>query len=284
MIVLKNLTQLNKIYPEASLGTQRRTMMGNNSREVGKKVAQAVGLGAAAKAGADGWDSVREEVLIPIVDGVMDVMETFKSVTTNTSGGSTSGKSSPIATNTSGGSTSGKSSPIATNTSEGSTNGKSDPTTTKSEVAVNNGSNADPIGTSQDVSQWDPIRILNPEWLFSNSPFNVETTADLLLLAVILFIIALIIIINTMWGAYYSNTVTSFVIGKKKLPVYHLALISIAVLMGVFSLSLVYAAVFTGMMVEAVSLKGLSSDLARLQSEIEELRTLVELQSHEEGK
>jgi len=265
MIVLKKLTQLNKIYPEASLGTQRRTMMGNNSREVGKKVAQAVGLGAAAKAGADGWDSVREEVIKPIADGIM---ETFKSVTTNTSGGSTSGKSSPI----------------ATNTSEGSTNGKSDPTTTKSEVAVNNGTNADPIGTSQDVSEWDPIRILNPEWLFSNSPFNVETTADLLLLAVILFIIALIIIINTMWGAYYSNTVTSFVIGKKKLPVYHLALISIAVLMGVFSLSLVYAAVFTGMMVEAVSLKGLSSDLARLQSEIEELRTLVELQSHEEGK
>ena len=269
MIVLKNLTQLNKIYPEASLGTQRRTMMGNNSREVGKKVAQAVGLGAAAKAGADGWDSVREEVIKPIADGIM---ETFKSVTTNTSGGSTSGKSSPI----------------ATNTSEGSTNGKSDPTTTKSEVAVNNGTNADPIGTSQDVSEWDPIRILNPEWLFSNSPFNVETTADLLLLAVILFIIALIIIINTMWGAYYSNTVTSFIIGKKKLPVYHLALISIAVLMGVFSLSLVYAAVFTGMMVEAVSLKGLCSDITKLQSEIvglqneiEELRTLVELHSRE---
>jgi len=173
---------------------------------------------------------------------------------------------------------------VTTNTSGGSTNGKSDPTATKSEVAVNNGTNADPIGTSQDVSEWDPIRILNPEWLFSHSPFNIETTADLLLLAVVLFIIALIIIINTMWGAYYSNTVTSFLIGKKKLPVYHLALISIAVLMGVFSLSLVYAAVFTGMMVEAVSLKGLSSDLARLQSEIEELRTLVEPQSHEEGK
>jgi len=53
MIVLKKLTQLNKIYPEASLGTQRRTMLGNNSRKAGKKVAQAVGLGAAAKAG--GW-------------------------------------------------------------------------------------------------------------------------------------------------------------------------------------------------------------------------------------
>ena len=82
-----------------------------------------------------------------------------------------------------------------------------------------------------------------------------------------------------MWGAYYSNTVTSFIIGKKKLPVYHLALISIAVLMGVFSLSLVYAAVFTGMMVEAVSLKGLCSDITKLQSEIEELRTLVEFPS-----
>jgi len=273
MIVLKKLTQLSKIYPEASLGTQRRTMLGNNSRKAGKKVAQAVGLGAAAKAGSDGWDSVKEEVILPIVDGVM---ETFKSVTTNTSGGSTSGKSDPSVT---------KSEVVVDNgTSGGSTSGKSDPSATKSEVVVDNGTSAEPLGTSQDVSEWDPIRILNPEWLFSHSPFNIETTADLLLLAVVLFIIALIIIINTMWGAYYSNTVTSFLIGKKKLPVYHLALVSIAVLMGVFSLSLVYAAVFTGMMVEAVSLNGVSSDLARLQSEIEELRTLVELQSHEKGK
>ena len=187
------------------------------------------------------------------IDYLIEVSrETFNSVTNNSSGVNISEKISPIAI--------------------------------KSEVVVDNGTSAEPLGTSPDVSEWDPIRILNPEWLFLNSPFNIETTADLLLLAVVLFIIALIIIINTMWGAYYSNTVTSFIIGKKKLPVYHLALISIAVLMGVFSLSLVYAAVFTGMMVEAVSLKGLSSDLARLQSEIEELRTLVELQSHEEGK
>jgi len=84
-----------------------------------------------------------------------------------------------------------------------------------------------------------------------------------------------------MWGAYYSNTVTSFIIGKKKLPVYHLALISIAVLVGVLTLSLIYAAVFAGIMVEAASLKGLCSDITKLQSEIEELRTLVEFPSSE---
>jgi hypothetical protein len=167
--------------------------------------------------------------------------------------------------------------------SGGNTIGKISSTVTTTEV-VTKGSGSTLLGTSPDVYSWDPIRILNPEWLFSHSPFNIETTADLLLLAVVLFIIALIIIINTMWGAYYSNTVTSFLIGKKKLPVYHLALVSIAVLMGVFSLSLVYAAVFTGMMVEAVSLNGLSSDLARLQSEIEELRTLAEFPSSEKKK
>ena len=191
------------------------------------------------------------------IDYLIEVSrETFNSVTNNSIGGNISEKISPIAI--------------------------------KSEVVVDNGTSAEPLGTSPDVSEWDPIRILNPEWLFLNSPFNIETTADLLLLAVVLFIIALIIIINTMWGAYYSNTVTSFIIGKKKLPVYHLALISIAVLMGVFSLSLVYAAVFTGMMVEAVSLKGLCLDITKLQSEIvglqneiEELRTLVELHSRE---
>ena len=170
---------------------------------------------------------------------------------------------------------------VTNKSSGGNISEKISPTAIKSEVVVDNGTSAEPLGTSPDVSEWDPIRILNPEWLFSNSPFNVETTADLLLLAVILFIIALIIIINTMWGAYYSNTVTSFLIGKKKLPVYHLALVSIAVLMGVFSLSLVYAAIFTGMMVEAVSLNGLSRDIAGLKSEIEELQTLLELHSRE---
>ena len=179
------------------------------------------------------------------------VRETFNSVTNNSSGGNISEKISPIAI--------------------------------KSEVVVDNGTSAEPLGTSPDVSEWwDPIRILNPEWLFSHSPFNnIETAADLLLLAIVLFIIALIIIINTMWGAYYSNTVTSFLIGKKKLPVYHLALVSIAVLLGVLTLSLIYAAVFAGIMVEAASLNGLSRDIAGLQSEIEELQTLLELHSRE---
>ena len=173
---------------------------------------------------------------------------------------------------------------VTNNNSSGSnTIGKISSTVTTTEV-VTKGSGSTLLGTSPDVYSWDPIRVLNPEWLVTHTPFSIESTADALLVGLIFFIIALIVIVYVMWGAYYSNTVTSFVIGKKKLPVYHLALISIAVLMGVFSLSLVYAAVFTGMMVEAVSLKGLSSDLARLQSEIEELRTLVELQSHEEGK
>ena len=170
---------------------------------------------------------------------------------------------------------------VTNKSSGGNISEKISPTAIKSEVVVDNGTSAEPLGTSPDVSEWDTIRILNPEWLFSNSPFNVETTADLLLLAVILFIIALIIIINTMWGAYYSNTVTSFVIGKKKLPVYHLALISIAVLVGVLTLSLIYAAVFAGIMVESASLNGLSRDIAGLKSEIEELQTLLELHSRE---
>ena len=174
---------------------------------------------------------------------------------------------------------------VTNSSSGGNISEKISPTAIKSEVVVDNGTSAEPLGTSPDVSEWwDPIRILNPEWLFSHSPFNIETTADLLLLAVVLFIIALIIIINTMWGAYYSNTVTSFLIGKKKLPVYHLALISIAVLVGVLVLSLIYAAVFAGIMVEAASLKGLCSDITKLQSEIEELRTLAEFPSSEKKK
>jgi len=84
-----------------------------------------------------------------------------------------------------------------------------------------------------------------------------------------------------MWSSYYSNAVTSFLIGKKKLPVYHLGLISIAVLMSVFTLSLVYLAAFTGMIVETASMNEVSYEIARLEREIQEVRTLVEFPSSE---
>ena len=177
---------------------------------------------------------------------------------------------------------------VTNNNSSGSnTIGKISSTVTTTEV-VTKGSGSTLLGTSPDVYSWDPIRVLNPEWLATHTPFSIESTVDALFIGLILFIIALIVIVYVMWGAYYSNTVTSFVIGKKKLPVYHLALISIAVLVGVLTLSLIYAAVFAGIMVEAASLKGLCSDITKLQSEIvglqneiEELRTLVELHSRE---
>ena len=146
---------------------------------------------------------------------------------------------------------------------------------------VDNG--AKPLDTSPDVSEWDPFKVVNPEW-FARSPFALEDTTDILMTGLILFVITLIILFYVMWSSYYSNAVTSFLIGKKKLPVYHLGLISIAVLMSVFTLSLVYLAAFTGMIVETASMNEVSYEIARLEREIEELRTLVELQSHEEGK
>jgi len=246
MIVLKKLTLLNKIYPEASLGTQRRTMLGNNSRKAGKKVAQAVGFGAAAKIGADVVDTIKENAA-PVLQSARETLDSFRN-----------------------------------NGSNGSNNGGNTSSTTTTEVVTK--TEPTPLGTSPDVYSWDPIRVLNPEWLATHSPFNVESIVDALLVGLMLFIIALIVIVYVMWGAYYSNTVNSFIIGKKKLPVYHLALISIAVLVGVLTLSLIYVAVFAGIMVEAASLKGLCSDITKLQSEIEEIRTLVEFPSIEKKK
>jgi len=264
MIVLKKLTLLNKIYPEASLGTQRRTMLGNNSRKAGKKVAQAVGFGAAAKIGADVVDTIKENAA-PVLQSARETLDSFRN---NGSNGSNTGGNTSSTTTTevvsSGGNTSGN------------------PTTTTTEVVTK--TEPTPLGTSPDVYSWDPIRVLNPEWLATHSPFNVESIVDALLVGLMLFIIALIVIVYVMWGTYYSNTVNSFIIGKKKLPVYHLALISIAVLVGVLTLSLIYVAVFAGIMVEAASLKGLCSDITKLQSEIEEIRTLVEFPSIEKKK
>jgi len=121
---------------------------------------------------------------------------------------------------------------VTKNSSGGNTIGKISSTVTTTEV-VTKGSGSTLLGTSPDVYSWDPIRILNPEWLVTHTPFSIESTVDVLLIGLILFIIALIVIVYVMWGAYYSNVVTSFLIGKKKLPVYHLALISIAVFAGI---------------------------------------------------
>jgi len=139
-------------------------------------------------------------------------------------------------------------------------------------------SNAKAVGTSPDIPDWDLFRVLNPDW-FAHSPFTFETTMDIITVALMLFIITLIIVFYVMWSSYFSNVATSFLIGEKRLPAYHLALISIAVLMSVFTLALVYLAAFTGMIVEAASLNGLSSDIAKLEGEIEELRTLLEVYS-----
>ena len=90
MIVLKKLTALNRIYPEASLGTQRRTILGNNSRKAGKKVAQAIGLGAAAKIGADGIDYIKENAVTPVLQSAKERLDSFRN---NGSNGSNTGSS-----------------------------------------------------------------------------------------------------------------------------------------------------------------------------------------------
>ena len=79
-----------------------------------------------------------------------------------------------------------------------------------------------------------------------------------------------------MWMSYWGNTATSFFMGEKKLPVFHLALISISVLLSTLVVGLIYIVAFTTLMVEAASVSGLSADITQLQLEIQDLRTLVE--------
>jgi ABC-type multidrug transport system fused ATPase/permease subunit len=240
--------KLSKIYPEASLGTQRRTMMSNNVKTAAKVIA----VGAGAKLGADMMDAAKEVVLPKIQEGVEAIITKIKSTDNNDSTISDASEKITSGTNV-------------------VDNGESIKTTSaaiKSEI----------VGTSPNVSEWDPFRVVNPEW-FARSPFALEDTTDILVTGLILFVITLIILFYVMWSSYYSNAVTSFLIGKKKLPVYHLGLISIAVLMSVFTLSLVYLAAFTGMIVETASMNKVSYEIARLEREIQEVRTLLELNS-----
>jgi hypothetical protein len=246
--------KLNRIYPEASLGTQRRTMMSNNVKNAAKVIA----VGAGAKLGADMMDAAQEIVVPKIQEGV-EAIEAIEAIITKIK--STDNNDSSIS----------DASEKITSGTNVVDNGESIKTTSaaiKSEI----------VGTSPNVSEWDPFRVVNPEW-FARSPFALEDTTDILMTGLILFVITLIILVYVMWSSYYSNAVTSFLIGKKKLPVYHLGLISIAVLMSVFTLSLVYLAAFTGMIVETASMNKVSYEIARLEREIQEVRTLLELNS-----
>jgi len=137
-------------------------------------------------------------------------------------------------------------------------------------------SSGEAVMSTSPIESSDFFRVLNPEW-FSRSPFTIDRTYDALTVMLIFFIISLIVIFYVMWSSYFSNMVTSFLIGEKKLPVFYLALISITVLVTVLIVSLIYVIAFTTMMVEAASLKGLSEEITQLEGEIEELRTLLNL-------
>jgi hypothetical protein len=153
---------------------------------------------------------------------------------------------------------------------------------TKKVMASVSGGSDSIVCTSPMESPWDSFfRVLNPEW-FSRSPFSVETTYDVLTVMLIFFIISIIVIFYMAWSSYFGNTMTSFLIGDKKLPVFHLALISVAVLVSVLTVSLIYVIAFTTLMVEAVSLEGLSSEITRLDAEIQNLRSLLEVHSKED--
>ena len=63
---------------------------------------------------------------------------------------------------------------VTNNNSSGSnTIGKISSTVTTTEV-VTKGSGSTLLGTSPDVYSWDPIRVLNPEWLATHTPFSIE--------------------------------------------------------------------------------------------------------------
>jgi hypothetical protein len=123
------------------------------------------------------------------------------------------------------------------------------------------------------IQDW--FSILNPEW-FSRSPFSIENTYDGMTALIILLVLTIIIVLYGMWMSYWGNTATSFFMGEKKLPVFHLAIISISVLLSTLVVGLIYIVAFTTLMVEAASVSGLSADITHLQLEIQELRTLVE--------
>jgi len=131
------------------------------------------------------------------------------------------------------------------------------------------------VGTSPSSLEWDPWRVLNIEW-FSHSPYSMETTTDIVLSGFSIFIPPFIILIYLMWASYWNNSNTSFLLGKKCLPIHHFILISITVFFVIMTFTLGFLMLFTGMVTEFASIGGLPSDITILDLDIQQLRTLLE--------
>jgi hypothetical protein len=88
--------------------------------------------------------------------------------------------------------------------------------------------------------------------------------------------VCVIVILSIMWSSYWSSTYASFLFGKKKLAIYHLALISLFIVLVLVCLALLYIATFAHLRNDLVGLQAAAQNIVALEVKVSELTDLVD--------
>jgi hypothetical protein len=137
------------------------------------------------------------------------------------------------------------------------------------------GASAKVVAQSPSLPNWGIFDLLNPVY-WGHSPFLLETSMDLMVVVFVLTMVCVIVILSIMWSSYWSSTYASFLFGKKKLAIYHLALISLFIVLVLVCLALLYIGTFAHLRNDLIGLQTAKINIVALEVKVSELTDLVD--------
>ena len=137
------------------------------------------------------------------------------------------------------------------------------------------GASAKVVAQSPSLPDWGIFDLLNPVY-WGHSPFLLETSMDLMVVVFVLTMVCVIVILSIMWSSYWSSTYASFLFGKKKLAIYHLALISLFIVLVLVCLALLYIGTFAHLRNDLIGLQTAKINIVALEVKVSELTDLVD--------
>ena len=137
------------------------------------------------------------------------------------------------------------------------------------------GASAKVVAQSPSLPDWGIFDLLNPVY-WGHSPFLLETSMDLVVVVFVLTMVCVIVILSIMWSSYWSSTYATFLFGKKKLAIYHLALISLFIVLVLVCLALLYIGTFAHLRNDLIGLQTAKINIVALEVKVSELTDLVD--------
>ena len=215
------------------------------TREAAKFAGLAIAGGFGAAAGGSAYGAVEDLVL----GGKVEMKAKAGNVTGNTTAPGTNSVSQKVE--------------VSSNSGSSST-----------EMLID-GASAKVVAQSPSLPDWGIFDLLNPVY-WGHSPFLLETSMDLMVVVFVLTMVCVIVILSIMWSSYWSSTYASFLFGKKKLAIYHLALISLFIVLVLVCLALLYIGTFAHLRNDLIGLQTAKINIVALEVKVSELTDLVD--------